>query len=927
MVLTTVLLAVAGASVAVPESRSRAYTEERPLVYEDSWNLWPYTFLNEQGEADGFSIDLLKLLLGQLKIPYVIKLKPNQEAFDDLRDGKSDLRMGLASGFHDEYGQYSRNAVTLFTQSVVSAKKEPVTIHTQRDLSKGKVIVYKNSLAHHLMEDYGWGENAIPCEDITEELQKMSDNEEGQIVWNTLSLKWLLNKYQFDNLELTPVDMPHGEYKFMSNDPQLLNKLDSLITVLNATDELAPIYNKWFYPERNEQPKYSWAWYVAAAIGLLLLLLAFYLVNYRIEGRRVGRQVQRLNKRLALIMETSEVRIWTYEIATQVFTWRNENGQAAYTYTAEEFAHRYRPEDFERLMEALRKLANKEAEEVTIDIKARDAEDGDAQMRDFRIALSVLRSDKEGRPTIIIGTKRDVTERRQQERRDEEQTLRYWAIFNTPMVDIIFYNKDGILTNINARACKTFKCDRDAVLAEQMKFKELPIFEGIDFHHADGIYVTQLIDLPKNEAYEWKAKACKREGKLYYEMRLMTVYDDEQQMIGLFAIGTDVTDNVLYRDQYRERISRTRTATKELTDYISNINYILSVGGVRLATYSPDTHTLTLFQGINEVQHALTQARCMTLVDEHWKKRAMRMLNSMDNRQAIGIDTDIKTQVRVAGGNMLHIEFHFIPTYDEKGHLTEYFGLCRDITEQKVTEQQLVQKSAKAQEIEYAKNSFLKNMSYEMRTPLNAVVGFAEMFEMNHSPEDEAIFVHEILDNSEQLLNLINSVLFLSRLDAGMIKITKQPVDFAIVFESHCQIGWEKHRREGVKYSVENPYEQLVLEIDDTYLGYVIDQIAANAAQYTPQGAVRARYDYIGRRLLISIEDTGKGIAPQMQQRIFDRFVKGTQTGAGLGLPICKELVELMGGNLEINSEEGLGTTVWITLPCRALAIKRRKYI
>ncbi len=90
---------------------------------------------------------------------------------------------------------------------------------------------------------------------------------------------------------------------------------------------------------------------------------------------------------------------------------------------------------------------------------------------------------------------------------------------------------------------------------------------------------------------------------------------------------------------------------------------------------------------------------------------------------------------------------------------------------------------------------------------------------------------------------------------------------------------------------------------------------------------MRARYDYIGRRLLISIEDTGKGIAPQMQQRIFDRFVKGTQTGAGLGLPICKELVELMGGNLEINSEEGLGTTVWITLPCRALAIKRRKYI
>lgn len=226
--LTALLTMVCGFCLANPESRNHSYTKEHPLVYEDSWDLWPYTFLNEQGQPDGFSIDLIKLLLKELGIPYVIKLKSNQEAFNDLRDGKSDLRMGLAAGFHDEYGKYSRNAVTLFTQSVASPKKIPATIHTLRDLSHNKVIVYKNSLCHHLMEDYGWGENAIPYSDIGEAIQKVSNDESGQIVWNTLSLKWLLNKYQMENLELTAVDMPHGEYKFMSNDTRLLNQLDSI---------------------------------------------------------------------------------------------------------------------------------------------------------------------------------------------------------------------------------------------------------------------------------------------------------------------------------------------------------------------------------------------------------------------------------------------------------------------------------------------------------------------------------------------------------------------------------------------------------------------------------------------------------------------------------------------------------------------------
>lgn len=99
------------------------------------WDLWPYAFLNENGEPDGFNVELIRMLLGELKIPYVIKLKEKQDAFEDLRDGKSDLILGLSAGYHDAYGLYGENPVTLFTQSVASPKDRPVEIHSFKDLS------------------------------------------------------------------------------------------------------------------------------------------------------------------------------------------------------------------------------------------------------------------------------------------------------------------------------------------------------------------------------------------------------------------------------------------------------------------------------------------------------------------------------------------------------------------------------------------------------------------------------------------------------------------------------------------------------------------------------------------------------------------------------------------------------------------------
>ena len=249
--------------------------------------------------------------------------------------------------------------------------------------------------------------------------------------------------------------------------------------------------------------------------------------------------------------------------------------------------------------------------------------------------------------------------------------------------------------------------------------------------------------------------------------------------------------------------------------------------------------------------------------------------------------------------------------------------MCRDISQIKTIEEKLAAETLRAQEVEVVKNAFLHNMSFEIRTPLNAVVGFAELFQMEHSAEDEVVFINEIKENSSKLLKLINDILFLSRLDAEMIEFKPRPADLALSIVHQCESLWSSMRKPEVSYTINSPFRRLVLDIDSTNLGIILDKIITNAVQYTYTGSVLVRYDYLGDRLIVAVEDTGKGIPESTVAHIFERFVTVANQGAGLGLSICYELIQRMQGTINIKSTEGKGTTVWFSIPCKALEIER----
>ena len=895
------------------------YNDKRPLIYEDAWDLWPYVFLNENGEPDGYNIDLLKMIFKELDIPYEIRLRPTLEAQKDLKDHKSDLMLRMDADFARHNSSYGRTIVQIFTHSLVKPKGQAVNARNGKELSRYPVIVHDKSFSHYKLMENGWAKEIIPYDDMKEAIQNVSTENNGIILWNSMSLKWLMTKYHTDNLEIIPFDFPYGEYKFFANDQHLLNQLDSVYSILRSNDRLTAIQNKWFYPERQETGIPSWIWDMVKFFTILAVGILVYYTFFKIRERKMTQKINKENQRLSLIMKTSNVMFCTYNVSSQYFTVMDSSGHAERSYSLLEYSHRFDPNDFTNLTDGLRNVIDGKSETVTIQLK--EYENNMIDSNNYTVTLSVLRRDKHKRPSIIIIAKTDTTQDRMRQALIKESMLRYQSLFNSALVDMVYYDADGYISDMNTKALSAIGVDNEEIRRRKISLRDVLGMKDLDIDKFEYFYATQLYKSPNDNRALNKMLG---KDKLYYELQVMPIYDKFGSRIGFFGTGRNVTESANSYRKLKENSKKLQIVKDDVSTYVHNIDYVLSVGGISLVNYRLDTHTLTVYSEIGHEKYSLTQTRALAFVDSSSEKQALRVLNKMDNRQTGSIIVDVKTCIRRRKDRLpLHLQFNFVPTIVD-GEITEYFGLIRDISEIKAVEEKLAEESVRAQEVETVKNAFLHNMSHEIRTPLNTVVGFSELFEMEHSPEDEAVFINEIKENSASLLKLINDILFLSRLDAGMITLSPQPVDFASIFAGRCSSIWDNHKQPGVEYIVQSPYNQLVVEIDEPNVSMIINKIITNAIQHTKSGSVLARYEYIADRLLVSVEDTGSGIKKENLENIFGRFVTGANNGAGLGLSICHELVHYMGGTIELKSTEGKGTTVWFSIPCKLVEMERK---
>lgn len=525
LLIILLLLTIYWPSSLAQPNGTKVYTKENPLVYEDSWNLWPYSYLNEDGEPEGFCIDLVKIIMRELNIPYRIELKQHQQALKDLKEGKADLTLGLYDVYGVKFGNSGKNCVAILTQSAVTPRSKRAAIKTFSDLKNQDVIVKDSGLCHQLMVDYDWGNRAKPTLDIGKDIVEMNSSQQGAIVWNTLSLKWLIEHNKLDNVTLTPVNMPYGERKFMSNDKQLLDKVDQLFSELCTTNKIKSLEEKWYYPDRKKPNNSNlWIWFLAGMALILLVATIAYFMHELKLNRKATTSYHSLAAQLARLSHYNKVRFWVYNVANKKFEWHDENGLAINSYTIEEFSKRYNKKDFKNLKEAIERISSRkkdstgnESDEETLELNARDAEFGDKELHGFVVHLSVLSRNTEGKPTVIIGTKKDVTKEQHLKQVNTEISLRYLSMFYNNESGILLFDKNGRMQNLNPRAAELLQIDADTAAKERLYLNKI-------FH---TLY-TNLADT--NGA---KGTITVGDNKVTYSLK--PVFDDYNQLLGLFV--------------------------------------------------------------------------------------------------------------------------------------------------------------------------------------------------------------------------------------------------------------------------------------------------------------------------------------------------------------------------------------------------------
>ena len=258
---------------------------------------------------------------------------------------------------------------------------------------------------------------------------------------------------------------------------------------------------------------------------------------------------------------------------------------------------------------------------------------------------------------------------------------------------------------------------------------------------------------------------------------------------------------------------------------------------------------------------------------------------------------------------------------DADGRVIKYLGIRVNITDQVKYQKILEQEKAEAQRADKLKSMFLANMSHEIRTPLNAIVGFSELLQTTDEPEQRAEFMAIINQNNELLLRLINDILDLSKIESGFIELKPELFDLSSVFNELYVTMLQRFNNSEIEFLGRNPYKRCKVCLDKNRLVQIGTNFITNAIKHTRKGHIRMGYQYENGGVKIYVEDTGCGIAPEQQTRLFQRFAKldDFTQGTGLGLAICKALTEAQHGSIGVDSEVGKGSTFWAWIPCEAV--------
>jgi len=261
---------------------------------------------------------------------------------------------------------------------------------------------------------------------------------------------------------------------------------------------------------------------------------------------------------------------------------------------------------------------------------------------------------------------------------------------------------------------------------------------------------------------------------------------------------------------------------------------------------------------------------------------------------------------------------------DSKGSISNFIAVKEDITEKRKILEDLIKAEEHAEESDKLKTAFLNNISHEIRTPFNGILGFLDILqnaELSHKERDE--YTGLVTISATRLLNTINKIVEIAQIQSGQMKLSASLIEIKSLISNLLEQFQTDIERKGLKINIniDLPEQYASVNTDRIKLVSILTNLMDNAIKFTNKGSIELAIRLAGQCLEFSVKDTGVGIPISKQQAIFERFSQGDNSstrqfeGSGLGVTIAKAIVELLGGTIWVESEEGIGSKFYFTVP------------
>ena len=490
---------------------------------------------------------------------------------------------------------------------------------------------------------------------------------------------------------------------------------------------------------------------------------------------------------------------------------------------------------------------------------------------------------------------------------NSEKILR--NIYKNLPAGVELYDKDGYLVDINDKELEIFGLsDKNEALRVNLfdnpnipsEVKEkLRAKEDVDFSiDYDFSKISQYVNTRRN-------------GIINLTTKVTALYDSQNQFINYLFINIDTTET-----------TNAYTKIQEFENLFLLIGDYAKVGFAHFNVLTRDGYAQdTWYRNLGE-KEGIPMPQVIG-VYAHVVPEDQAVLKNFVGEVKTGKATSLRKEVRVCRENGKYTWTSInvmVRDYRPQDGIIEMLCINYDITPLKETEQKLIIARDKAEELDRLKSAFLANMSHEIRTPLNAIVGFSSLLAETDSRSERQEYIKIVQENNELLLQLISDILDLSKIEAGTFNFVYTNVD---VNETCAEIikSMSMKVSKGVELIFEEPFPECYIYTDKNRFTQVISNFINNALKFTQQGSITLGYEQVShQKIKFYVRDTGMGIPEEKQKSVFERFVKLNTfvQGTGLGLSICKSIVSQMGGEIGVDSTEGIGSCFWFTHPYHA---------